>query len=1044
MRHPLLISIGVRLLGIFAVSLVWVNGYMEKRALKADGPRLVINEVAWAGTAASSNDEWIELYNASDMPVDLTGWQLRAADGTPSISLHGVLSPGGFLLLERTDDDTVRDVPADLIYSGALNNQGEQLWLLDNQGQVVDSANADGGGWPAGSSGPEFRTMERIDPTMPDRDDNWASNDGLHRWGVDANGQPINGTPRGPNSIAGALPTPSTQTPTPTPTETATLSPSPTATPSPSPTATTPVTPQPTSTETAMPPIIPGTVRLNELLPAPRSVDWDGDGTATAEDEWIELYNLGEEAVLLEGWQLDDIPDGGSRPYTIPAGTILPAHGYLLLFRRDTKIALNNDADEVRLLAPDGTLTDAFMYEKPQFDVSFSRSADGTGPWVTDYPPSPGQPNQPATPTSTPSPTTTPELLPTETATTTLTPTATATQTPPSRDLTPSPTFTPTATEPLLPTETAMPTPTPSPTSTLEPSPTETTIMVTPTATETTLPIATPTPTGTATPTATPTNIPDVVRLNELLPAPRSVDWDGDGTATAEDEWIELYNLGEEAVLLEGWQLDDIPDGGSRPYTIPAGTILPAHGYLLLFRRDTKIALNNDADEVRLLAPDGTLRDRFAYLHTRPDTSFARTMDGIGGWTDAYPPSPGQPNRAPTPTPAPSPVLKTVFLNEILPAPRERDWDGDGAKTTEDEWIELINLGETMVDLGGWVLDDVPDGGSKPYVFPVGSFVPARGYRLVFRRESKVALNNNADQVRLLSPDGQEVDRFEWSRSPGYDRALGRQPDGTGEWVSGLIPSPGGPNPPRMTPRQRRGSDEPTPRLQLRATHTATPWVHITPTSTVTISLPPLMTIAQVRRQSDGQEVRVRGQVTVPPEVFGRSIYIQDSSGGIQVYMSRSEWPALRVGDWIEVQGRLVDFHGEREVRIFSSAQLRVIGPGAPPVPVLLRGDQLGEMYEGMLVMVVGRVSGFGRQELRLSDHYGEVRVYVREAVGWRRPWVERGDWWSAIGVVSQYAIQKPYVGGYRLLPRYRDDLAPLPMYLPEIGLTSPAEDSPR
>ena len=797
MRHPLLISIGVRLLGIFTMSLIWINGYgyMEKHTLKADGPRVVINEVAWAGTAASSNDEWIELYNAGDMPVDLTGWQLRAADGTPSISLHGLLSPGGFLLLERTDDETVRDVPADLIYSGALNNQGEQLWLLDDQGQVVDSANADGGGWPAGSSGPEFRTMERVDPTMPDRDDNWTSNDGLHRWGVDANGQPINGTPRGPNSTVGTLPTPSIHTPTPTPTETAILSPSPTATatPSPSPTATTLVTPQPTSTETTMPPIIPGTVRLNEVLPAPRSVDWDGDGTATAEDEWIELYNLGEEAVLLGGWQLDDVPDGGSRPYTIPAGTILPAYGYLLLFRRDTKIALNNDADEVRLLAP-----------------------------------------------------------------------------------------------------------------------------------------------------------------------------------------------------------------------------------------------------------DGTLRDQFAYLHTRPDTSFARTVDGIGGWTDIYSPSPGQPNRAPTPTPAPSPVLKTVFLNEILPAPRERDWDGDGAKTTEDEWIELINLGETMVDLGGWVLDDVPDGGSKPYVFPVGSFVPARGYRLVFRRESKVALNNNADQVRLLSPDGQEVDRFEWSRSPGYDRALGRQPDGTGEWVSGLIPSPGGPNPPRMTSRPRQSSDEPTLRPQLQATHTATPWVHITPTPTVAISLPPLMTIAQVRRQSDGQEVRVRGQVTVPPEVFGRSIYIQDSSGGIQVYMSRSEWPALRLGDWIEVQGHLVDFHGEREIKISSSAQLRIIGPGAPPVPVLLRGDQLGEIYEGMLVMVVGRVSGFGRQELRLSDHYGEVRVYVREAVGWRRPWVERGDWWSAIGVVSQYAIQKPYVGGYRLLPRYRDDLAPMPMYLPEIGLTSPAEDSPR
>ena len=35
--------------------------------------QLVINEVAWGGTDASPYDEWIELYNPTDEPVDLTG-----------------------------------------------------------------------------------------------------------------------------------------------------------------------------------------------------------------------------------------------------------------------------------------------------------------------------------------------------------------------------------------------------------------------------------------------------------------------------------------------------------------------------------------------------------------------------------------------------------------------------------------------------------------------------------------------------------------------------------------------------------------------------------------------------------------------------------------------------------------------------------------------------------------------------------------------------------------------------------------------------------
>jgi len=35
----------------------------------AIGKTLVINEIAWAGSAASSADEWIELVNVSDEPI---------------------------------------------------------------------------------------------------------------------------------------------------------------------------------------------------------------------------------------------------------------------------------------------------------------------------------------------------------------------------------------------------------------------------------------------------------------------------------------------------------------------------------------------------------------------------------------------------------------------------------------------------------------------------------------------------------------------------------------------------------------------------------------------------------------------------------------------------------------------------------------------------------------------------------------------------------------------------------------------------------------
>ncbi|NCP04703.1 MAG: lamin tail domain-containing protein, partial [Deltaproteobacteria bacterium] len=39
---------------------------------------VVITEVAWMGTSASSSDEWIELYNTTNARVNLDGWRLRS------------------------------------------------------------------------------------------------------------------------------------------------------------------------------------------------------------------------------------------------------------------------------------------------------------------------------------------------------------------------------------------------------------------------------------------------------------------------------------------------------------------------------------------------------------------------------------------------------------------------------------------------------------------------------------------------------------------------------------------------------------------------------------------------------------------------------------------------------------------------------------------------------------------------------------------------------------------------------------------------------
>lgn len=171
-------------------------------SVRAEPGEVVINEVAWGGTAASPFDEWIELRNNTQCVIDLTGWRLISDDGSPVIKLTGIIPAGEFYLLERTNDHTISDIQADQIYTGALSNSGERLELLDRDGNGVDTANGNGGAWPAGTGKPLYISMERVDPRGGDTFGNWKSNNLKVRNGLDAEGNLINGTPGKENSTS--------------------------------------------------------------------------------------------------------------------------------------------------------------------------------------------------------------------------------------------------------------------------------------------------------------------------------------------------------------------------------------------------------------------------------------------------------------------------------------------------------------------------------------------------------------------------------------------------------------------------------------------------------------------------------------------------------------------------------------------------------------------------------------------------------------------------------------------------------------------------
>lgn len=137
--------------------------------------------------------EFIELYNRSSHPIDLSAWKFSDETTTSSLTAH-ILLPGHYLIL--TSNSNVSALASYGSTMGVtsfptLNNSGDKLKLADNAGIVVDSVNysaawyhdeeKDGGGW----------SLELIDPdNFCLNEANWLSSMSM-----------IGGTPGNINSV---------------------------------------------------------------------------------------------------------------------------------------------------------------------------------------------------------------------------------------------------------------------------------------------------------------------------------------------------------------------------------------------------------------------------------------------------------------------------------------------------------------------------------------------------------------------------------------------------------------------------------------------------------------------------------------------------------------------------------------------------------------------------------------------------------------------------------------------------------------------------
>ena len=131
---------------------------------------------------------------------------------------------------------------------------------------------------------------------------------------------------------------------------------------------------QVTSTNGAenMLPIYSKDIIINEIVPSP------DDG---AENEFIELYNFGDQKIDLSNWSIDDIEGNSTKPYNISKGQIGPKAYFILCKTRSSiancddygqNISLNDSGDSARLIDPNGDIVYTILYEKAEKGLSYS------------------------------------------------------------------------------------------------------------------------------------------------------------------------------------------------------------------------------------------------------------------------------------------------------------------------------------------------------------------------------------------------------------------------------------------------------------------------------------------------------------------------------------------------------------------------------------------------------------------------------------------------------------------------------------------------
>lgn len=338
---------------------------------------LLISEILYDSRGEEPQEEWFEIFNASGMVVDLSGFKVGdeetrgGSEGLFAFPQDAQINPGEVLIIAdqafsftinygfSPDFEVVNSDPSvpDLIKfidwasgSISLNNNGDELLLLDPEDYLVEAVSWGSSIWAFNPSIPNVSPGHSIERFPPNSDSNTAQD-----WRDQSLPDPGVVDLSTPTSTFTPTPTKTpTATPTPSSTWTPTMTPSPSVTDGPSPSPTFTSTPTPSSTAFA------GSLFLSEVL-------YDPEGTEPY-DEWIEIYNSGAEHISLSGFKIGDDrdPNDGTNEgmMTFPEGATISSTQFVVIANRaDEFFASYGFNPDFEMAASDPTVPNMIKYE---------------------------------------------------------------------------------------------------------------------------------------------------------------------------------------------------------------------------------------------------------------------------------------------------------------------------------------------------------------------------------------------------------------------------------------------------------------------------------------------------------------------------------------------------------------------------------------------------------------------------------------------------------------------------------------------------------